>query len=569
MKKNIILHGILFLILFGFVLMIQSFFFKGTVVKGKNKAAEDDNWTRVKAYVINQSPLFANVDSKQIKSTTDNIYMSDELNLMMPAYKIRDIFDCSVRKYGDDYFLIEKGEKQIKVFMDGEEYDVDGTIYSEKNCLEFVNDTPYISSKLLSDALDYSYNYDEKSNNIYMISNDDVSVLPLSYSYEDAKRVPVAMNQGNLGTCWAFASLTALESALLPEESYNFSIDNMSICNSFNLTQDEGGNYNMSIAYLLSWQGPVLEKDDPYGDGIGNFDALSVKHVQDVQIVEAKDYEMIKKMVFKYGGVQSSFYASDAIDYGGKTKYYNQQNYSYCYKGDEKANHDIVIIGWDDNYPKENFNIDVEGDGAFLCRNSWGADFGDNGDFYISYYDSNIGVTNVVYTRIDDVYNYDNIYQSDMCGYIGGLGYEEDRAYFANVYTANDYEKIKAVGFYATKKNTEYSIYVVKDFEDTNSLTSRNDPVLSGSFVNEGFYTVDLENEIEVEKNEKFAIIVRVKSPGQTRPVAVEFPYDKATENVDVSDGEGYVSYQGINWENTEEKYNCNICLKVYTDKSK
>ena len=70
-------------------------------------------------------------------------------------------------------------------------------------------------------------------------------------------------------------------------------------------------------------------------------------------------------------------------------------------------------------------------------------------------------------------------------------------------------------------------------------------------------------------KNEKFAIIVRVKSPGQTRPVAVEFPYDKATENVDVSDGEGYVSYQGINWENTEEKYNCNICLKVYTDKSK
>ena len=82
-----------------------------------------------------------------------------------------------------------------------------------------------------------------------------------------------------------------------------------------------------------------------------------------------------------------------------------------------------MIIGWDDNYPKENFNLDIEGDGAFICKNSWGDEFGEDGCFYISYYDTYIGMHNVVYTRIDGPNNYDNIYQTDLCGWVGQLGY--------------------------------------------------------------------------------------------------------------------------------------------------
>ena len=76
------------------------------------------------------------------------------------------------------------------------------------------------------------------------------------------------------------------------------------------------------------------------------------------------------------------------------------KKYAYCYIGTEKPNHDVVIIGWDDNYPKENFNLNIEADGAFICRNSWGDNFAENGTFYISYYDTNIGIHNVVYTKI-------------------------------------------------------------------------------------------------------------------------------------------------------------------------
>ena len=100
----------------------------------------------------------------------------------------------------------------------------------------------------------------------------------------------------------------------------------------------------------------------------------------------------------------------------------------------------MVIVGWDDSYSKDNFNTDLEGDGAFICQNSWGDNFGENGFFYISYYDTNIGTHNVVYTDIENTDNYDHIYQSDLCGWVGQLGYNKDSIYGANVFTAEGNE---------------------------------------------------------------------------------------------------------------------------------
>ena len=76
--------------------------------------------------------------------------------------------------------------------------------------------------------------------------------LPARYdAREDGRTAPVK-NQRDLGTCWAFASLLALESSLLPEESYDFSEDHMSHDPNFLLDQKSGGDYIMSMAYLLS-----------------------------------------------------------------------------------------------------------------------------------------------------------------------------------------------------------------------------------------------------------------------------------------------------------------------------
>ena len=57
----------------------------------------------------------------------------------------------------------------------------------------------------------------------------------------------------------------------------------------------------------------------------------------------------------------------------------------------------MAIVGWDDNYSKTNFASAPAGNGAFIIRNNWGTAFGEDGYFYVSYYDLNIGTENFVF----------------------------------------------------------------------------------------------------------------------------------------------------------------------------
>ena len=73
----------------------------------------------------------------------------------------------------------------------------------------------------------------------------------------------------------------------------------MSMHNSFLLGQDLGGEYTMSMA---SWQGPVLESEDPYGTGSHGTGLLPKVHVQEIQTLPSKDYEAIKAGAQTGGG---------------------------------------------------------------------------------------------------------------------------------------------------------------------------------------------------------------------------------------------------------------------------
>lgn len=395
--------------------------------------------------------------------------------------------------------------------------------------------------------------------------------LPESYDYRNTGRAPKIGNQGSLGTCWAFASLTALESSLLPGKRLTFSVDHMSMHNSFLLGQDEGGEYTMSMAYLVAWQGPVLESEDPYGDGVSPDNLKPRVHVQEIQVLPSKDYDAIKRAVYLNGGVQSALYTS-MRNYQSESVYYNRDTNSYCYIGNEKPNHDSVIVGWDDNYPRENFNMDLEGDGAFICTNSWGEDFGDQGYFYVSYYDSNMGMSNLVYTGVEPVDNYDFIYQSDLCGWVGQIGYGQDTVWAASAYRAGGGETLSAAGFYATGKDTEYEIYVARHLPEAGpdmepALNSRILAV-KGKLSNAGYYTVPFNDKIQLDDNEKFAIIMKIKTPGTVHPAAIEYDTGDGIAQVDLTDGESYLSHNGSVWEHVEESQACNVCLKAYTTES-
>lgn len=522
-------------------------------------------WNPLIAESVNEKEISVVVDSKRISSKDTGIFMNENLTLMLPISILRDSFNCSTHLYNERQLVIEKRNDEICFVLNEPTVNFNKEKNEITSSMIYQDGEYYVPADTVSDLLDFSYQWNIAENQAIAINNTSgESILPAKYDLRNKMRTPLIKNQGNFGTCWAFAALSAMESALLPEQKMEFSPDHMSLQNSFYLKQADGGNYTMGMAYLTAWQGPVYEKDDPYGDYKSPENLKAVKHVQEIQIIERKDYEKIKEAVFKYGGVQTSIYSalrSSSID----SDYYNSDTNGYCYIGTEKANHDVLIIGWDDNYDRENFNMEVEGDGAFICQNSWGNNFGDNGIFYISYYDVNIGSHNLVYTGIEEPDNYDNIYQSDLCGWIGQLGYSKESIYGANVYTAQHNEELKAAGFYALGKDTEYSLYVVKNFKNTNSLKNKI-LVAQGKLGNPGYYTIDFDTSVNVSAKERYAVILHISTPGAKKPLAIEFEADEYTKTVDISDGESYISSIGRSWESLEKTQSSNLCLKVYSN---
>lgn len=526
---------------------------------------EKEIWNPMIAESVNEKMLSVLVDNKELTNQGNGIYMDENLNIMVPFSALGESFNCSAHLYGEEELMLEKRSDVITFRLN----DGNVTVNNEKEAISspmtYKDGEYYVAMETVAEKLNFNYNWNIEENQAIAVNTaEESSILPPQYDLRNRQRAPRVKNQGPYGTCWAFAALSAMESSLLPEETCEFSPDHMSIQNSFVLEQADGGEYTMGMAYLTAWQGPVYEKDDPYGDGVSAENLEAVKHVQEVQLIEGKDFEKIKESVFKYGGVQTAIYSalrSSQI----YSPYYNSEKHAYCYMGAEKPNHEIMIIGWDDSYPKENFNLEVEGDGAFLCQNSWGENFGEGGVFYVSYYDVNIGIHNVIYTGIEETDNYDNIYQSDLCGWVGQLGYNKESVYGANVYTAESAETLKAAGFYATGKETSYELYVVRDFENTDSLNKRV-LVASGSVANAGYYTIDFDKGCQVEPGEKYAVVLHITTPGSVHPMAIEYAADEFTSNVDLSDGEGYISSGGSQWERAEENQDCNLCLKVYSD---
>ncbi|MCD7762079.1 MAG: lectin like domain-containing protein [Lachnospiraceae bacterium] len=414
---------------------------------------------------------------------------------------------------------------------------------------------------LLASALTlFLFSFSSASAEVLSTSDDG---LPSYWYAGDIGKKPTVKDQGSYGTCWAITATSALEAALLPSLQMVFSADHLSLQNAFTVDVNDGGDYLMLMAYLCGWQGPVTEEQDPYGDEYSPKGLSAAVHVQEVRVILDSSIEKIKETVYTYGSVQTSLYMDHdtASDGAG---YYNTSTSSYYYTEEMTQNHDVLILGWDDFWPAGQFASRPDQDGAFICLNTWGSDFGEDGIFYVSYSDPNIGSVAVAYTRIEDTDNYDHLYQYDPCGWQGQQGYESEYCYFANVYTAEGEELLSAVGFYATGEDTSYEIYLVHDFDGADSF-DQMEYLQSGSFEDMGYYTVDLNTEQELAAGERFAVVVRIHVPDETNPVAVEYRSDEYTQNVTTEGKESYLSRYGVTWENTQEQFETNVCLKVYT----
>lgn len=238
--------------------------------------------------------------------------------------------------------------------------------------------------------------------------NDNKEVLPKHYNLKDNINLVVG-DQQKFGLCWDYASLTSVQSnlALTQGEDYNFSESHIDYMTSNEMSiggrdVNEGGNFAIFMNYNEKFKGFVLEEEIPqniYEDyeyntfyNVPKEDMYITKYVDFPRMVkndemsqeeyDAKFKEFqtaVKTHIMNYGSVCASVYGPWCKDL-----YISSNDGAY-------ANHMISIVGWDDNYSRENFysikDEKPEHDGAYIALNSWGEDFGESGYFYISYED--------------------------------------------------------------------------------------------------------------------------------------------------------------------------------------
>ena len=393
---------------------------------------------------------------------------------------------------------------------------------------------------------------------------------PAYYDLRALNKVTSVKDQGEEGVCWTFATYGSLESYLMPGENRDFSENNMknllsSACpEGFDLNPNDGGNTFMSTAYLARWSGPVDETADPYSIySLESPQDLPVqKHVQNILFIPDRksslDNNEIKSAIMQYGAIFTSIYFDDA--------YYSPDRYSHYYNGPSTSDHAVSIVGWDDKFSRDNFSSIPPGDGAFIVKNSWGSDWGDGGYFYVSYYDSNIGTNNAVFTA-ETTENYKNIYQYDPLGWTESAGYDNPTAWCANIFTAKTSEALEAVSFYAADSNCNYEIYVYIDPES--GPVSQKNPVFSksGTIGTAGYHTVPLGSEVQLEAGQKFSVVLKFTTPNCIYPVAIEMPLEGFSSKATANPGESFVSEDGSIWEDINEySPNTNVCIKAFTD---
>ncbi|WP_181391258.1 lectin like domain-containing protein [Methanospirillum stamsii] len=400
-----------------------------------------------------------------------------------------------------------------------------------------------------------------------------------TFDLRDEDKVTPVRDQGNFGTCWAHGSLASLESYLLPEENRSFSPKNMVNLHGFDNGVNDGGQIYMATAYLTRWNGPVDEATDPYPEENWTLSEVYPPqyHVQDVVIyptrTDRNDTASIKAGLMEWGTASVGFYWNSS--------FYNPASFAY-YQPETAENqkpgggHIVSLAGWNDTYPASAFMNTPPGDGAWIVKNSWGTGFGDEGFFYVSYFDKYFGsVTKTgdlnyetAFVTGEPVDNYDQVYSYDPLGECNEyyIGYPKTGT-VASRYKATETGKISAIGFFTTDVSTHYNATIYRHADDGPVGTKAAEIEGNLSFI--GYHTVSLPTgeEVPVENGEFFSIVLYLENEENNYPVAMEYPINGYSSNATANPEETY--YYDIDLESfidlTHFNPNMSACLKAYS----
>lgn len=383
-----------------------------------------------------------------------------------------------------EYLKLSEEEKK-KIYAIPRKYNVPLDNIKDKKSVKTLETENIPSSYILTE---------KDTNNDGIVDNKDIKVD----SYGNIK-IKVE-NQADRGICWAFASTKCLETYLALQgqydennQPYDFSESHLDYRESsiYDVYRQEfkGGNFYNFQHYVQNENGPVMEKEVPYSKiyttideykylggllpktsinshdekkGFVDFSTIDKKN----QSYDGKTLDEFRKKVKQHIMENGSIYASIASN---KINRYNEK--MVVNNRESPSDHAISIIGWDDNFAKENFPEDCrpKSNGAYIALNSWGEWWGNNGMFFISYEDFRVesDMSGIDNAEMLNLLSISIEKESDRLNYIAGEKFDKTN--------------MKVVGKYK-----DGTIKEIKDYTISPEILSKNDKYVTIEYLDNG-----------------------------------------------------------------------------------
>lgn len=456
------------------------------------------------------------------------------------------------------------------------------------------------------------------------------SNLPSKYDLRGSGLSTSIKDQGVTGACWAFAAIKASESNSILKNitgsnntdfseshltwySYNGITDKSNTMYGDSITPvsvpsnilhifqpfedtsstkptayDTGGNALTAISTLAQWSGIETEENAPFtaanyrqeyemanqmaaNNGTSRYS--SVAHLQNSECYDNSSRTQVKKALMEHGALDISMFYDEA---GFENNTLNGKSfYQIKYSGamaQRMSNHCVTIVGWDDNYSRNNFRNRPSGNGAWLIANSYGSKYNNNGYFWLSYYEPSI--CDIFTFDVEPVSNYDNNYQYDGIGYGDTVYIKNKKIRGANVFKADNdsVQELKAVSFYTLTDKQAYNIKIYKNVSGNSPVkgTLVKECTTNGTAQFSGYHTVTLPESCTISPGEKFSVVITYKynsSTGNQAYLPVE-GQDIASSSVKYSySSKKRQSYYYLNskWHDASTGGLNNICIKAFT----
>lgn len=394
------------------------------------------------------------------------------------------------------------------------------------------------------------------------------------FNLAEQSLVSPVKDQSIYGTCWAFAEINGAESSKLIRggEESDYSEEQLAYFfyhrqgdplgntdGDKNIYQwdeedyrDYGGNSIFAAEFLTTWSGVTTEENIPYGETPNIDKAYEAEEViSSYHLIESTIVREAKYAIYNEGPMSLTYYDDEKFLSADGMSYYDPVH-------ENDVNHAVSIVGWDDNYSKENFGLHKpQKDGAWIAKNSWGEAFGDKGYFYISYENKACFDSITVDYMPRDTYKYNYFYD-------GAVGLEAEELKYgdaiANIYQAKgdgDYEIIEAVGLtdYSVDKSFEVSIYSdLTDPTDPYSGVLRNITYCSTTY--EGYETFPLWEGVVVPNGSLYSVVILARSD-MAPAVETDVDYGWLRAESQREENQSFYFSEKNGWQDMAEKDGC------------